>query len=572
MTAFFSTPLTIPGGVHPPDHKAESNITPIRDMPLLPRYIVPLSQHLGNPANPCVAVGERVLGGQMIGQPGSGVSAAIHTPTSGRVSAIELRPVAHTSGLPAPCIVIDSDGEDAFITTHPPDDEDREARLARLRNMGLAGLGGAVFPTHIKLTPGRDEDWPVLILNGAECEPWITCDDRLMREHAAAILDGARLIQQLVGAAHILVGIEDNKPEAIAALHAALHASAIDTENPLIAICPVPTLYPMGGGKQLTYALTGRITPSAGRTTDVGVQMFNVGTAYALQRAIRHGEPLTHRIVTVTGAVQNPGNFSVRLGTPIAALIAAAGGRTHDACGTLVGGPMMGFDLASDEAPVSKAVNSILVKDRRHFQPPSPPLPCIRCGACSQACPVSLQPFEMHWYARAKDFGKTQSFNLFDCIECGCCDYVCPSHIPLVSFFRYAKSEIWAREQERDAADRARLRHEFRSFRLEREKMEKAAKHAAAAAAKPQKESATIPADAPAVDPETARKKAILAAAMARADAARKNIVPKNIEGLPENKSREIAEIESRRASLRQSVHNNILEEEEEPSPTKEST
>lgn len=575
MTALSSAPLTalfsFPGGVHPPDHKAESNTGPIRDMPLLPRYIVPLSQHLGKPAKPCVTVGEQVLGGQMIGQPEPGVSAAIHAPTSGRVSAIEARPVAHPSGLAALCIVIDSDGEDAFITTPPTDPEDREARLARLRNMGLAGLGGAVFPTHIKLAPGHKDEWPILILNGAECEPWITCDDGLMREHASAILEGARLAQDLVGAAHILVGIEDNKPEAIAALHTALHAVAKDT--PPIVICPVPTLYPMGGGKQLAYALTRRVTPSGGRTTDVGVQMFNVGTAYALQRAIRHGEPLTRRIVTVTGAVKNPGNYAVRIGTPIAALIAAAGGRTPDACGTLIGGPMMGFDLASDEAPVSKTVNCILVKDKQNFPPPAPVLPCIRCGACARACPVSLQPFEMHWYARAHDFGKVQSFNLFDCIECGCCDYVCPSRIPLVSFFRYAKSEIWAREQEKDAADRARVRHDFRSFRLEREKLEKAAKHAAAAAAKPKIEATAPTAEAPAVDPEAARKKAILAAAMARAAEARKEITPKNIEGLPDDKLREINEIESRRASLRQSVHDNIVnEEEEETSPEKKAS
>ncbi|MBM4190223.1 MAG: electron transport complex subunit RsxC [Betaproteobacteria bacterium] len=556
MTALFK----FPGGVHPPDHKAESNTTPIRDLPLLPRYVVPLSQHLGKPAEPCVSVGERVLGGQMIGAPKPGVSAAIHAPTSGRVSAIEARPIAHPSGLNAPCIVIDSDGEDACITTPPPAHEDRETQLTRLRNMGLAGLGGAVFPTHIKLAPGSDEHWPLLILNGAECEPWITCDDRLMREHADAILDGAHLIQNLIGAAQILVGVEDNKPEAIAALRSA--ANTASQSN--ISICPVPTLYPMGGGKQLTYALTGRTTPSGGRTTDVGVQVFNVGTAYALQHAIRHGEPLTRRIVTVTGAVKNPGNYAVRIGTPISALIAAAGGRTPNAYGTLIGGPMMGFDLASDEAPVSKMVNCILVKDNQNFPPPAPALPCIRCGACARACPVSLQPFEMHWYARAHDFGKAQSFKLFDCIECGCCDHVCPSHIPLVSFFRYAKSEIWAREQEKDAADRARVRHEFRSFRLEREKMEKAAKHAAAA--KPKTEVATAPAAVPDADPEAARKKAILAAAMARAAEARKEITPKNTEGLPEDKVREISEIESRRASLLQSVHDSIVKEEEEES------
>ncbi len=556
MTALFS----FPGGIHPPEHKTESNGTPIRALPLLPHYVVPLSQHLCKPAKPCVSVGERVSGGQMIGTPEAGVSAAIHAPTSGRVSAIEARPIAHSSGLNGLCIVIDSDGEDASITTLPPPLEDREAQLARLRTMGLAGLGGAVFPTHIKLAPGHHENWPLLILNGAECEPWITCDDRLMREHAEAILDGAQLIQNLIGAGQILVGIEANKPEAIAALR---HAADTASRSP-ITICPVPTLYPMGGGKQLTYALTGRTTPSGGRTTDVGVQIFNVGTAYALQRAIRHGEPLTRRIVTVTGAVNTPGNYEARIGTPIAALIAAAGGRTSAAHGTLIGGPMMGFDLVSDEAPVSKMVNCILVKDSQNFPPPAQVLPCIRCGACARACPVSLHPFEMHWYARAHDFGKVQSFKLFDCIECGCCDYVCPSHIPLVSFFRYAKSEIWAREQEKDAADRARVRHEFRSFRLEREKMEKAAKHAAAAKAKT--ESAPTPAAMPAADPEATRKKAILAAAMARATEARKAIVPKNTEGLPADKVREISEIESRRASLLQSVHDSIVKEEEEES------
>lgn len=568
MTALFR----FPGGVHPPDHKDESNTTPIRDLPLLPRYCVPLSQHLGKPAKPCVAVGERVLGGQMIGAPEPGVSAAIHAPTSGHISAIESRPVAHPSGLNALCIVIDSDGEDAFITTPPPEPEDRAARMARLRTMGLAGLGGAVFPTHIKLAPGRGEEWPILILNGAECEPWITCDDRLMREHAEAVLDGARLMRDLIGATQILVGIEDNKPEAIAAMRSA--ATAVGGAD--ITICPVPTLYPMGGGKQLAYALTGRVTPTGGRTTDVGVQMFNVGTAYALQRALRHGETLTRRIVTVTGAVKNPGNYAVRLGTPIADLIAAAGGRTPEAGGTLIGGPMMGFDLASDEAPVSKMVNCILVKARRHFPPPEPVLPCIRCGACARACPVSLQPFEMYWYARARDFGKAQSFQLFDCIECRCCDYVCPSRIPLVSFFRYAKSEIWAREQEKDAADRARVRHEFRSFRLEREKLEKAAKHAAAAAAaaaKSKLEATATTAEAPAADPETERKKAILAAAMARAEAARKAVTPKNIEGLPADKEREISEIESRRASLRQSVRDIIVrDEEEETSPAQKAS
>lgn len=555
--------FSFPGGVHPADHKHASNQAPIRTLPLLPRYVVPLSQHIGKPALAGVKIGDRVLRGQLLGQADGGVSAAVHAPTSGVISAIAEHPVAHPSGLASPCIVIDSDGIDQSITFTPIDLNDRSAALIRLREMGLAGLGGAVFPTHIKLQPGANEQWPILILNGAECEPWITCDDRLIREQAATIVQGARWMAQLINASTILIGVEDNKPEAIAALHIAC------AEPAEIRVCPVPTLYPMGGGKQLAYALTGRVTPAGGRTTDVGIQMFNVGTAYAVYRAIAHGEPLTERVVTVTGAVNQPGNFVVRLGTPITDLIAAAGGHTANADGTLIGGPMMGFPLPDTSAPVSKTVNCILVKEPRYFPAPQRTLPCIRCGACARACPVSLQPFELYWYAQARDFGKTQSYNLFDCIECGCCTYVCPSHIPLVNFFRHAKSEIWAREQEKDAADQARQRHEFRAFRLEREKREKAEKHAAAAAAAKLKAAASEPAEKSAhaeVDPEAARKQAILAAAMARAAAARAEAHPKNTTDLPADKVQEIAEIEARRAQLRETVHA-VIEEDDAPEP-----
>jgi Na+-translocating ferredoxin:NAD+ oxidoreductase subunit C len=547
-----------PGGVHPADHKDESSQTPIQTLPLLPHYCVPLSQHLGKPAVACVRVGERVKGGQLIGLADSGISAAIHAPTSGIVRAITAHPVAHPSGIEAPCIVIDSDGEDALIARTPINRTDPAATLARLHDLGLAGLGGAVFPTHIKLNPGPNAHWPILILNAAECEPWITCDDRLMQEHAAEIVEGARWMAELIGAQSILIGIEDNKVAAIHALKIALKAALHATHNSMtITVCPVPTLYPMGGGKQLTYALTGRVTPSGGRSTDVGVQMFNVGTVYALQRAIAHGEALTRRIVTVTGAVARPGNFEVRIGTPINDLIKAAGGVLASATDTLIGGPMMGFALHDPAAPVVKMVNCVLVKDAQHFPPKSPALPCIRCGACARACPVTLQPFEMYWYAQAKDLGKAQSYHLFDCIECGCCDFVCPSHIPLVDFFRFAKSEIWAREGEKEAADQARVRHEFRDLRLEREKREKAAKHTAAKAVATSASTAAAPAD-----PEAARKKAIIQAALARAAASKAEITPKNTDALPADKALEIAEIEARRAQLRQTVHNKFIEDD----------
>lgn len=545
-----------PGGLHPPDHKNESNQTPIQSLPLLPQYRVPLSQHLGKPAVACVRVGERVLGGQIIGLADSGISAAIHAPTSGIVRAITAHPVAHPSGIDAPCIVIDSDGEDAVIASQPIDRSDTTETLAHLHDLGLAGLGGAVFPTHIKLNPGPNAHWPILILNGAECEPWITCDDRLMQEHAVEIIKGARAMAELIGAQTVLIGIEDNKVAAIHALHTALNATHGSTA---ITVCPVPTLYPMGGGKQLTYALTGRVTPSGGRSTDVGVQMFNVGTAYALYRAITHGEPLTRRIVTVTGAVARPGNFEVRIGTPIIDLLAAAGGTLANATDILIGGPMMGFTLHNTASPVVKMVNCLLVKDAQHFPPPPPALPCIRCGACARVCPVSLHPFEIYWYSQVKDLGKAQSYHLFDCIECGCCDFVCPSHIPLVDFFRFAKGEVWSREREKEAADQARVRHEFRDLRLEREKREKAEKHAAA-------KQKTVPSSASTTvvteDPEAARKKAIIQAALARAEADKTGITPKNTDALPADKVQEIAEIEARRAQLRQTVHDKFIEDD----------
>jgi electron transport complex protein RnfC len=421
---------------------------------------------------------------------------------------------------------------------------DPSALRNRIREMGLAGLGGAVFPSYIKLNPsahGSGSAIHTLILNGAECEPWITCDDRLMRERAEEILAGARIMAHMLGAKTILVGVEDNKPEALAALHLA--------QGDDIEIVAVPTVYPGGGAKQLTYTLTGVEVPSGGLSTDVGIQVFNVGTAYSLYRAVMHGEPLISRVVTVTGHVSQPGNFEVRLGTPIRDLLAAAGGSLPGASGEIIGGPMMGFDLMDLAAPVTKAVNCVLVKSPALFPAKPEALPCIRCGACARACPVALQPFEMYWFSRAKEFGKAQAYDLFDCIECGCCAYVCPSHIPLVDFYRFAKSEIWEREREKQAADQARARHEFKLFRLEREKREKAEKFAKAAAEAKAKAAASDSGE----DAEAAKKKAILEAALARAAKAKEEMAaagvkPRNTDHLPPRVSREIAEIEARRA------------------------
>ena len=535
--------FTFNGGVHPDGHKTESNSTPIRVMPLLSRYVVPLRQHIGTPARVLVTAGDTVLRGQMLGAAEGYVSTAVHAPTSGRVVAVEPRAAPHPSGLFDLAVVIESDGLDQAVEFQPLDwrNLDPSALRNRVRDMGLVGLGGAVFPSFIKLNPGAQKIH-TLILNGAECEPWITCDDRLMRERASEVVRGVEIMRHALGCKNVLIGIEDNKPEALAAMRAA---------KPLgMEVVSIPTLYPGGGGKQLTYTLTGVETPTGGRSTDVGIQVFNIGTAYSLYRAVELGEPLISRVVTLTGHVAQPGNFEVRIGTPLSDLIAAAGGMLPGASGEIVGGPMMGFDLMDSAAPVTKAVNCLIVKNPQQFPTKPIELPCIRCGACASACPADLQPFEMYWYSRAKDFGRAQSYNLFDCIECGCCSYVCPSHIPLVDYFRFSKSEIWEREREKHSADQARIRHEFKAYRLEREKQEKAEKFAKAAEkSKEAAASASSNADAPA-DPDAEKKKAILQAALARAQKAKEAVTPQNTDNLPPRVQKEIDEIEARRAQV----------------------
>ena len=530
---------SFPGGVHPAEHKHASTTLPIMQAPLPSQLIVPLQQHLGQRAKALVSVGDQVLKGQMIGQADGEISCAVHAPSSGTVSAIELAPLPHPSGLPDLCITLIPDGLEQWIERTPLDYQALSPNELRhhLRDFGLAGLGGAVFPSHIKLNPGPSEKFPTLILNGAECEPWITCDDLLMRERAAEIVAGAKIMQHMLGSSTVLIGIEDNKPQAIAAMRAA----CADTGFKVIA---VPTRYPSGGTKQLTQLLTGQETPSGGRSTDLGVQMFNVATAYSLARAVLHGEPLISRIVTVTGNVEQPRNFEVLLGTPVRELLALAGAPRGDTQGYLMGGPMMGFTLPSDRVPVVKATNCLIATSPTLFPAPPPALPCIRCTQCAQACPVNLQPQDLFWFSRGREFGKAQEYKLFDCIECGCCDYVCPSHIPLVQYFRFAKSEIWAREREKSQADLARERHEFRLQRIERDKKERADKLAAK----------TQGSKAPTANAEDDPQKAAIQAAIERAKLKRAGVTPLNVDNLPTQTLKEIDEIETRRAQLKRAM------------------
>ena len=562
------------GGVKPPTNKTQSVTLPIAQAPLPSRLVVPLHQSIGGTPRPVVQAGDKVLKGQMIGEADGWISAAVHAPTSGTVIEVALHVQPHPSGLDALCVVIEPDGQDEWIAHAPLDYAalTPEAVREHLQQSGVVGLGGAVFPTHGKLTASKTVPMDELVINGAECEPFITCDDLLMRERAEEVVRGIGIFRDLLQPKRVLIGIEDNKPEAAAAMRAAVNA----LNEPFLVI-QVPTLYPAGGAKQLIRVLTGKEVPAAKRSTDLGVQCFNVATAYTAWRAIGHGEPVVSRLVTVSGNVDAPRNYEVLIGTPMGELLQLAKPQP-DTDGIVMGGPMMGFLVPDANVPVIKATNCLIAHSAQIFPPKAAEMPCIRCGACAEVCPHELQPFEMYWFSRAKNFGKTQEYHLFDCIECGCCSFVCPSRIPLVQYFRFAKSEIWARERDKNAADGAKARFEFKQLRDEREKAEKAeklvkvaaaqaakkaAEAAAAAAASVENASATsdtppaAPSTAtmqttapPTVDAEKAAKMATIEAAMARAKAQRAATPARNTEILTAAQQHDVAEIEARRAVL----------------------
>lgn len=557
------------GGVTPDYQKEASTQTPIAVLPAPSRnglktfLVIPLHQSIGGTPRPLVKTGDRVLKGQRIGAADVAISgdmsSAVHASTSGRIVAVEMRRMPHPSGLSALCVVIEADGRDEWIARQPFDYRSHTAEATRdyLRDAGVVGLGGAVFPTHLKISPGKAGRLDTLIINGAECEPFITCDDLLMRERADGIVRGVAILRDLLAAGRVLIGIEDNKPQAIAAMTVAVQAGG----HKDMTVVAVPTRYPAGGAKQLIRVLTGIEVPHGKRSTDYGVQCFNVGTAYAIHEAINLGQPLISRIVTVAGNVAAPRNYEVLIGTPMKDVIAHSQ-PLDDTDRLIMGGPMMGVTLPGDEVPVVKATNCILVGSKKLFPPPPPEMPCIRCGECAKACPADLQPFELYWFSRAKIFGKAQEYHLFDCIECGCCAYVCPSNIPLVDYYRFAKSEIWANESEKAAADHAREQYEFRQLREAREAQEKAARLAARTAAgraavtnalatAPDAASAAAPAAGPAQTPSP--QAALIAAALERARA--QQTQPANTTNLTPEQQAEIAAIEARRAQIREQAH-----------------
>ncbi|MGB0466513.1 MAG: electron transport complex subunit RsxC [Pontibacterium sp.] len=469
------------GGIHPPENKRQSNGAPIRPAPVPETLVLPLSQHIGSPAEPLVKVGDRVLKGQLIAEPIGRISASLHAPTSGTVSSIGLQPVPHASGMDAPCIVIKTDGRDEWVEHQGLTDYTALSKpelINYVRGCGIAGMGGAGFPTDVKLHLGDDHIVNTLIINAAECEPYITADDLLMRERADQIIGGIEVIAHLLQPSHIMIGIEDNKPQAIRAIEEVVRGHRLN-----IDVVVVPTKYPSGGEKQLIKLLTGVEVPSGRIPADVGIVCQNVGTTSAIYRAVHNGEPLISRVVTITGdAVENPRNLEVLIGTPYRTLLDAAGVHRDALYRLVMGGPMMGFTMKSEAIPVIKTTNCIIAATHEEMPPAPPAQSCIRCGMCEQVCPAELLPQQLYWFAKGKEYDKAKHHNLFDCIECGACSYVCPSNIPLVQYYRNAKSEIRSEEAEKHKAEHARERFEARQARLEREKVEKEERRKARAA------------------------------------------------------------------------------------------
>jgi len=537
------------GGLHLEQHKDESLSSSI-EMAKLPKTLfIPMQQHIGAAAEPIVVVGEKVRKAQIIATATDYISAAIHAPSSGTVVAIEEHPVAHPSGKTALCIVIDTDGQENWRWRKDPSPDFLNIDPSALRNVireaGIVGLGGAGFPSFIKMNPGYNNKVSTLILNGAECEPYITCDAKIMQDHPREIIDGLLIMRHALQAENCIIALENNKPQAFKVLVDALTKE----ELKFIKVQRIPTIYPTGGERQLIKVLTKKEVPSGGLPIDINVSCHNVATALAIYRAVAIQEPLISRYVTITGeGIREPKNLEVLIGTPISELLEQCK-VDHDIVDEIIiGGPMMGFNLQNEKSPVIKTTNCVLtLKQKRTTK--TNVMPCIRCGECARVCPAQLVPQQLYWYAKAKDFDGTQNYNLFDCIECGCCAYVCPSQIPLVQYYRYAKTEIFAQERDKLKSNIARERHEFREFRLEREKIEKAEKlRKKKELLKNKKSDTTI-----STEKSKTIKNELVAQAMARIQQKRESQekVRKNIANLSPEQQKAIEEIDKRRQQQR---------------------
>ncbi|MEZ8495099.1 electron transport complex subunit RsxC [Vibrio splendidus] len=459
-----------PGGVHPAENKKQSNTTDIVHARLPEEIVLPVKQHIGKPGNLLVAAGDTVLKGQQLTALDTGFTLPVHAPTSGVITAIEPRTTAHPSGLSEMCVVIKPDGLDTWIEKNPVEDfstKTSDELLDVIRQAGISGMGGAGFPTAKKLQSGLGRT-DILIVNAAECEPYITSDDKLLQEHAEEVLKGIEVVEHILQPKLTVIGIEDNKPDAIKALE-------IAAKDKDIVIRVIPTKYPSGGEKQLIKILTNKEVPAGGIPADIGVLVQNVGSLYSIKRAVIDGEPVVNRVVTLTGKTfKQPRNVWALLGTPVHELLEEFGYKADKKLPRLIlGGPMMGFTLPHANVPITKTSNCILAPTRREISPSTYEMECIRCSACAEACPASLLPQQLQWHAKANELDKCEELNIKDCIECGACAFVCPSEIPLVQYYRQAKAEIKTRKDEATAAERAKIRFEEKNARMERDKAER---------------------------------------------------------------------------------------------------
>lgn len=426
------------GGIHPPELKTTAGC-PIVEMPVSVELRIMLSQNIGSPSRPVVKPGEHVEAGQMIAEATGFVSVPIHSPVAGTIKKLE--PTRTPQGIWQDSIVITPDPESSGVVPHPRSDEEVTSLppadiIKEVKDAGIAGLGGATFPTHVKLTIPQGKKADYVLINGAECEPCLTCDDALMRTHPEEIILGTLLLMKATGAPEGIIGIEENKPEAIAAMKAAA------APNSNLSVCILKKKYPQGGEKQLINAITGRVVPAGGLPIDTGCIIDNVATAFAVWDAIWQRRPLTRRVVTVTGeGLDNPGNFIVANGTPINDIFQFAGGLPEDTGKVIAGGPMMGRAVSCIEATATKGLSGLVVMPMKDsFRKPEQP--CIRCARCVSACPMGLEPYLLMLQADAGRWEEMDAHGVRNCIECGSCSYICPSSRPLLDMIKLGKQEL----------------------------------------------------------------------------------------------------------------------------------
>lgn len=434
------------------------------------KLVLPLGQHMGTPAQACVAIGDYVLRGQQIAKAAPGLSASLHAPTSGTITALQHEIVTHASELDDMCITLVPDHKDKARATRPLDIKTaRSEQIAeRIANSGIIGMGGAGFPSALKL-PNKSID--TLIINGIECEPYISADDMLMREYSADIVNGIATLTRLLPIKRIFVAIEDNKLEAYLSFKDALEDAASSIACKEITVQQTPTQYPSGGERQLIQMLLGKEVPSGKPPVALGIVCLNVATVFAIGQAVYKDYPLTKRVVTLTGeCMAKPHNIFCPIGVPVRHLLKLGQCNFNTLHTLIIGGPMMGVAIKNDAVPISKTTSCVIAGTIKEFPPPAKQQPCIRCGLCAEVCPASLLPQQLYWFARNLEYGKLQTHNLFDCIECGACSWVCPSNIPLVQYYRAAKSEIRHRQGVEQMAQGSKQRFDAHQNRIAQEK------------------------------------------------------------------------------------------------------